>query len=67
MANGLDMDSTGFGFRSGALYRNEGGPGPDGWFWFVGMLAPVGPFRTKGLAVKARDAYLARLAKLDAN
>lgn len=61
MANGLDMDTTGFGFRSGAIFRNEGGDGPDGWFWYVGSEFTRGPYDSKAKARASRDRYLRSL------
>ncbi len=51
--NGLDKDGTGFGTRSGLVYRNEGKM--PGWCWFVGCCKTRGPFATKAEAVADRD------------
>ena len=49
--NGLDRKSLSVpGFRGGVVYRNEGGPGLDGWFYIVGSAEPRGPFLTEAAA-----------------
>jgi len=59
--NGLDRDEAGFGFRSGAIYRNDSPPDSVGWFFYVGSEQARGPYDSKAAAVKARDAYLGGL------
>lgn len=60
--NGLDVDDTGFGFRSGAIYRNDStDPEIDGWHWCVGSERPRGPFPTKAEARADANRYLQSL------
>jgi hypothetical protein len=55
------MDSTGFGTRSGAVYRNEGGR--PGWCWYVGSEYVRGPYSSKAKAVASRNRYLRSLER----
>ena len=59
--NGLDRDESGFGVRSGAVFRNEGGDGPDGWFWYVGSEFTRGPYPSKAKARASANRYLRSL------
>lgn len=58
--NGLDRDDTGFGTRSGAIYRNEGGA-VKGWFWYVGSEHVRGPYSSKAKARASANRYLRSL------
>lgn len=50
--NGLDREPFSLtGFRGGEVWRNEGGEGPDGWFYWVGSAATQGPFPDKETAI----------------
>lgn len=58
--NGLDKDESGFGFRSGAIYRNER-EGISTWHWYVGSEFTRGPYGSKAKAVASRNRYLRSL------
>jgi hypothetical protein len=63
MANGLDRQDVGYAGRGGTVYRNEGGDGPDGWFYIIGSCAAEGPHHS---AYAARRACMNELRRLDA-
>jgi hypothetical protein len=58
MANGLNRDESGFGWRQGCIYENSNGNADDGWWWIVGSCPARGPFVTKAEAVADRNREL---------
>jgi hypothetical protein len=66
MANGLDRDETGFGTRSGLIYRNTDANGDTvGWFYFIGSEHTRGPYSSKAKAVASRNRQLRSLDRRD--
>lgn len=65
--NGLDPDDSGFGFRSGLIWRNDNSdPVRDGWFWSVGSEYTRGPYSSKAKARASANRYLRSLDRKEA-
>jgi hypothetical protein len=65
-SNRIHMDTSGFGFRMGAIYAIDRGDHLD-WYWYVGSEFVRGPYSSKAKAVASRNRYLRSLDKKQGN